>query len=256
MEIFISYGTSKGNIKKVNQDSFSAKVVNSPQGKIGFAIICDGMGGLEQGELASKEVVIAFNNWFATEFARMVADNSFQKDLLFEQWQNIVETLNTRIGNYASGQDMMMGTTMSVILVYKSRYYICHVGDSRIYKLDSNLWQLTEDQSVVAQEVRMGILTEETAKTDPRRSVLLQCIGASIQIAPQYEDGTISEDSVFLLCSDGFVHLIRQEEMIDAFSPENIASKEQGDKACNEKIQLVMERGERDNITVIAVVVK
>lgn len=256
MEIFTSYGTSKGNVKKVNQDSFSVKVVNTSGGKAAFAIICDGMGGLEQGELASKEVVIAFNNWFATEFAGMVSDDSFQRELLYEQWQIIVEALNLRIGNYASGHDMMMGTTMSAILVYQNQYFICHVGDSRIYKSDTGFLQLTQDQSVVAQEVRMGVLTEEEAKADPRRSVLLQCIGASVIIEPQYESGMISEDTVFLLCSDGFVHLIEEEELKESFSPINFENKEQGNEICKDRIRLVMERGERDNITVVAVVVK
>lgn len=255
MEIFTSYGTNKGKIKKVNQDSFSIKVVNSIRGKAALAIICDGMGGLEHGELASKEVVVAFNKWFSTDFARMVSEDSFQSELLFDQWQNIIETLNFRIGNYASGQDMMMGTTLSVMLIYQNRYYIGHVGDSRIYRLDRDLYQLTQDQSVVAQEVRMGRLTEEEAKTDPRRSVLLQCVGASMIIEPQYEEGLIQEDTVFLLCSDGFVHFIDENEMKQAFSPGKLEDKEQGNMICENWIQKVMERGERDNITVVLVVV-
>ncbi|MGN0437203.1 MAG: PP2C family protein-serine/threonine phosphatase [Lachnospiraceae bacterium] len=255
MEIFASFGTSKGNYKKINQDSLSVKVVNTPRGKSAFAIVCDGMGGLEQGELASKEVVIAFNNWFATDFARMVAKDSFRKDLLFEQWQGVVESLNDRISSYASGQDMMMGTTVVVILIYNDSYYVCHVGDSRIYKLDSELCQLTLDQSVVAQEVRMGRLTEEEAKVDPRRSVLLQCIGASMVIEPQYESGLIKEDTVFLLCSDGFVHFIDNHEIQANFSPGRIHDKDHGELVCEHWINTVTSRGEKDNITVVAVVV-
>lgn len=255
MEIFTSYGTSKGTYKKVNQDSFSIKVVNSSSGKAAFAIICDGMGGLEHGELASKEVVIAFNNWFATEFARMVSEDTFHTELLFQQWQRVVEALNFRIGTYASGQDMMMGTTVSAILIYQDRYYICHVGDSRIYKVDTGLCQLTQDQSVVAQEVRMGRLTEEEAKEDPRRSVLLQCIGASMMIEPQYDAGFIEENTVFLLCSDGFIHFLDDSEIQDAFLPCKMIDKENGNLICENWIHTVMERGERDNITVVAVVV-
>lgn len=255
MEAFISYGTSKGRVKRVNQDSFGVKVVNSPRGKVAFAVICDGMGGLEHGELASKEVVIAFNNWFSQDFARMVFEDSFQPELLFEQWTNIIENMNSRIGEYADRHGMMMGTTLSVVLIYRNQYYIGHVGDSRIYKLDHELYQVTRDHSVVAQEVRMGRMTEEEAKLDPRRSVLLQCIGASSVIEPQFEVGPIVEDTVFVLCSDGFVHFIEGEELKEAFSPGKIENKEQGNQICEDWIQKVIARGERDNITVVSVVV-
>ncbi len=256
MEIFTSYYTNKGNVKKINQDSFSVKVVNSPRGKIAFAIICDGMGGLEQGELASKEVVVAFHNWFATKFAQMVADNNFSPDLLKEQWQDIIDSMNIKLSGYASQQGMMMGTTVSAILLYQEQYFLCHVGDSRIYMLTDVIKQLTRDQTLVAQEVQQGILTKEEAKEDPRRSVLLQCVGASEVIVPQYEMGKLEQNTTFILCSDGFTHLVTEEELYEAYQPEGIWNKEQGNEICKNMVQLVMDRKERDNVTVVAIIVK
>ena len=256
MEIFASYYTSKGNVKKINQDSFSVKIVNSPRGKIAFALVCDGMGGLEQGELASKEVVVAFHNWFATKFAQMVADNSFTPDLLKEQWQTIIDSLNNKLSVYANQQGMMMGTTLSALLLYQEQYFLCHVGDSRIYILTDGIRQLTQDQTLVAQEVRQGILTKEEAAADPRRSVLLQCVGASEVIIPQYEMGELEGNSTFLLCSDGFTHLVSGEELFEAYQPQKIQTKEQGNEICKNMVQLVMDRKERDNVTVVAIVAK
>lgn len=256
MEIIASYYTDVGSVKEMNQDSLSVKVVNSPRGKIVFAIVCDGMGGLEQGELASKEVVVAFNNWFATQFAQMVAENTFSEERVYDQWKEQIEIMNNRLSEYANNQGTMMGTTISVLLVYRGDYFICHVGDSRIYRIGSSVNQITVDQTLVAQEVELGHLTEEEAMVDPRRSILLQCVGASDVIKPQFETGNITEEVTFLLSSDGFVHMITEEEIYHYFRPEAIIDKEQLAKTCEVVTKLVLDRGERDNITVIAVVFK
>lgn len=256
MDIFASYYTDVGNVKEINQDSLSVKVVNSPRGKIVFAIVCDGMGGLEQGELASKEVVVAFNNWFAVQFAQLVADNTFSPEIVFEQWKEVTEVMNNRLGEYAVQQGMMMGTTVSALLVYKGAYFVYHIGDSRIYQINNSLKIITQDQTLVAQEIRMGRLTEEQAKIDPRRSILLQCVGASEEIVPQFETGTITEDTTFLMSSDGFVHLISENEIYENFCPEVLTDKEHITATCEAATKLVMQRGERDNITVVVIVLK
>ena len=256
MEIIASYYTDVGSVKEINQDSLSVKVVNSPRGKIVFALVCDGMGGLEQGELASKEVVVAFNNWFPTQFAQMVAENSFSQENVYDQWQDLIEVMNSRLSEYADNQGMMMGTTLSVLLVYKGDYFICHVGDSRIYQIDQSVNRLTLDHTLVAQEVEMGRLTEEEALVDPRRSILLQCVGASGVIEPQYEKGTITGGVTFLLASDGFTHMISEEELYEYFRPEALTDKNTITDICEKATCLVKNRGERDNITVIAVVMK
>lgn len=256
MEIMASYYTDVGNVKEVNQDSLSVKVVNSPRGKIAFALVCDGMGGLEQGELASKEVVLAFNNWFATQFAQMVRENTLTEESVDDQWQDLIEAMNSRLSEYADNQGMMMGTTLSVLLIYKGDYFICHVGDSRIYQINQSVNQITQDHTLVAREIEMGVLTKEEALVDPRRSVLLQCVGASSVVEPQYEKGTITGETTFLLASDGFIHMISEEEIYQYFRPEALTDKGKITEICEEATCLVKKRGERDNITVVAVVVK
>lgn len=256
MNIFTSCYTDKGNIKKINQDSVSLKVVNSPAGRIVFGIVCDGMGGLEQGELASKEMVVALNNWFVTQFAQMISDQSFSEEKLFEQWQSVIDAINERIGLYASKQGMMMGTTLSAALLFGNQFFLCHVGDSRIYKIDERVEQLTLDHTLVAQEVREGLITEEQALIDPRRSVLLQCVGASESVYPQYVSGTVTTPSTFVLASDGFVHKVLEEEMRLYLHADNVNDKEDASVKCEELVKLAMERGERDNITVAAIFIK
>ncbi len=256
MDIIASYYTDIGSTKQVNQDSLSVKIVNSPMGKIVFAIICDGMGGLEQGELASKEVVITLNQWFQSTFAKMVATDLVSETNIFREWTKQIETMNQRLAQYAKEQGIMLGTTLTMLLIYQDKYYICHVGDSRIYCLGQKLEQLTVDHTLVAQEVRMGMLTKEQAKKDPRKSILLQCVGASEVIEPQFEVGFIREDATFILCSDGFVHELTENEISRYFRPDILLNKNYISEVCENMVRLAMDRGERDNITVVGIVVK
>ena len=84
MEIITAYNTDAGLVKSMNQDSLSVKVVNSPHGKIVFALVCDGMGGLEHGELASKETILAMNQWFGNRFAKLVAENRVTEQAIYQ----------------------------------------------------------------------------------------------------------------------------------------------------------------------------
>lgn len=256
MEIITAYNTDAGLVKSMNQDSLSVKVVNSPQGKIVFALVCDGMGGLEHGELASKETILAMNQWFTDRFAKLVADDSVTESAIYQQWQEEVMAVNDRLSAYADIQGVSMGTTLTALLLYKDSYYVCHVGDSRIYKIADGIEQVTSDHTLVAKEVELGYLTREQAMVDPRRSVLLQCVGASESVNPQLEHGYIPEQVTFILSSDGFVHMLQEEEIFQSFRPDHIVDKEQLMGLCEEATQLVMERGERDNVTVIAITCK
>ena len=258
MEIVAACYTDAGIIKEINQDSLSVKVVNSlrGKGKIAFAIVCDGMGGLEHGELASREAVMAFNNWFEVQCVQMIKGDSFTLENICRKWRSLIDGMNKRMAEYAGKNDMMMGTTVSALFVYQERFLICHVGDSRIYQIAQGVRQLTFDQTLVAQEVKLGMLTREEARTDPRRSILLQCIGASDIVRPQFETGKITEDTVFLLATDGFVHMVSEEELYAVFSPSKGWKKEELMVECGRMVKLVMDRGERDNVTLVALAIK
>lgn len=256
MEIIASCYTDAGITKKINQDALSIQIVDSPQGKIVMAVVCDGMGGLDFGEQASRETVRLFHRWFSTQFAQMVIDDAFTREHLFQQWQEWIDRANYRLKTYAKNQGKRMGTTISVLLIYCNEYYICHVGDSRIYQIDDSVNTLTIDHTLVAQEVAMGRLTKDQARVDSRRNILLQCVGASDMVKPQFAHGIVSGNVTFLLSSDGFVHHITEDEIYEYFHPEMLSSKEQLTGLCESATKLLMKRGESDNITVIAIVYK
>ena len=147
----------------------------------------------------------------------------------------------------------MLGTTVSAILMYKDEFFIVHVGDSRVYELVSGVRILTKDQTFVAREIAAGRMTPEEAKVDPRRSVLLQCVGASATVVPDFLKGKIQKNSVYLVCSDGFRHQISEEEIMEKLGPKASKTVEEMKYGCVYLTELVKNRKETDNITVAAI---
>lgn len=251
MEYVVAYRTDIGTVKDTNQDALASKVVETKHGKVGFGIVCDGMGGLSKGELASKEVIMAMCDWFDDEFVPMVNRGIFSEEVLINRWNQIVQEQNSKLGRFGKENNIMLGTTLSAILMYDGNYYIVHVGDSRIYELRDSVNQLTTDQTFIVREIAAGRMTVEQAKVDPRRSVLLQCVGASPVVNPEFIKGKIHKKTSYVLCSDGFRHQVTPEEIYDKLGPIDAYTEEKIEYGCIILTELDKERGETDNISVL-----
>lgn len=252
MNFIVSANTDVGLVKDTNQDGMSVKIVNTLQGRMAFAILCDGMGGLSKGEVASTTVVSAFNEWFYRQLPNL-AKNPISDSIIREQWGNIVLDQNKKLGRYGSSQGIRLGTTIVVMLITQTRYYILNIGDSRAYEISDTVYQLTEDQTFVAREVKYGRMTEEEARNDSRRSVLLQCVGASDDIYPDMFFGDPKENAVYMLCSDGFRHEITPDEIYEKFQPTVLYDTASMDSSAKYLIDLNKSRAERDNISVVLI---
>lgn len=252
MNFIVSANTDIGITKSTNQDSLSVKVINTPQGRMAFAILCDGMGGLDKGEVASASVIRAFDAWVHNELP-VLCEAPIEESTLRSQWDKIVAEQNKLIGGYGARQGIRLGTTAVIMLLTQTRYYIMNVGDSRAYELTDGLKQLTNDQTFVAREVALGNMTEEQAQTDERRNVLLQCIGASDEVYPDMFFGDVQSNAVYMLCSDGFRHEITAEEIYEKLQPNVLFDDNAMSKHATELIELNKQRQERDNISVLMV---
>ena len=206
MNFIISATTDIGTTKKTNQDSLSMKVIRTPAGRMVFAVLCDGMGGLSSGEVASATVVKAFHEWVVKELPGLCMQTEIMDSEIQTQWEKIITQQNEKIKSYGARQGVRLGTTVVAMLLTQSRFYILNVGDSRAYEIKNGIRQLTADQTFVAREVACGNMTEEQAKMDERRNVLLQCVGASEAVYPDMFFGEVQRDAVYMLCSDGFRH--------------------------------------------------
>ncbi|MDE6517727.1 MAG: protein phosphatase 2C domain-containing protein [Acetatifactor sp.] len=252
MNFLISASTDAGNIKTTNQDSVNVQLLEQGGRQLVFAVLCDGMGGLQKGELASASVIQAFRGW-CSQRLEVLLQSGLQDSDIRREWTQVITDCNEKIKAYGREKGVRLGTTATVLLLTEGRYYVANVGDSRAYELFTHVTQITRDQTVVAREIELGLLAPEQAETDPRRSVLLQCIGASQEVYADFFFGTPQENAVYLLCSDGFRHKITSGEMLAYLepcrmnSPENMRQNEQA------LIRLIKERNERDNITVATI---
>lgn len=252
--------TDAGTVKPVNQDSLTVKVANTNYGEAAFAVLCDGMGGLEQGEVASAVVVRAYEQWFLREFPYFLA-KGFSESALERIWHQMANACNTRIMDYGKGHGATMGTTLTAMLLLDGRYYISHIGDCRVYVMGNGMEQLTADQTYVAREVALGHMTPEQAENDARRNVLLQCIGTVNSVKPDFLQGDLYAGDSFLLCSDGFRHNLTDAEVYaychTAFEDMDwrVEKRLENSHIMNEQLRYLIgmnkERGERDNISAI-----
>lgn len=252
MNYLTSANTDIGIKKETNQDSLTIKVANTSMGKVIFTVLCDGMGGLAKGEVASASVIRSFSNWFIQEFP-MVINKRERKDLIVSRWNQIIQSENERIMNYGKYHNVKLGTTVTVMLFVEDTYYVLNVGDARVYEITHTLNQITKDQTVVAHEMELGKLTIEEALIDPRRNVLLQCVGASNIVIPDIYIGKILQNSVYMLCTDGFRHQITKEEILEYFHPNQLRNIQEMDRNSKYLIDLNKSRLEKDNISVILI---
>ena len=238
MNFLTATHTDVGTRKKTNQDSMIIMQAETKLGNVLFASVCDGMGGLAKGEVASAAMVNAFARWF-------------EKDLpaLLEQNASRLSALYGGVGDI----HIALGTTAVGVLVIGEDYYTLNVGDSRVYLLADNIYQLTKDQTYVQREMDAGRMTFEQTLTDPQRSVLLQCIGASQIVRPVFSHGKTAAGHVFLLCCDGFRHVIAPQEFYQAFHPSQMTNEEIMKQRLVEMTHLNIERREDDNISALLV---
>ena len=111
---------------------------------------------------------------------------------------------------------------------------------------------MTTDQTFIAREISKGTMTPEQARTDKRRNMLLQCVGASAKIEPEIITGTI-ESGAYMLCSDGFRHEISESEIYESLNPVNLVNRDAMHSNVKYLIEKVKARQEKDNISVILV---
>lgn len=252
MKFLTAAVTDIGTSRQTNQDSISIKTAKTPIGMVIMAVVCDGMGGMQKGELASAAVVNGFGRWFQQEFPGMLKQFDIEKVRVC--WEELLNELNTKILKYGQKHGEVLGTTVTAVLMTEQDgYAAAHVGDTRLYQIKNEVQQLTCDHSLVQREVELGHITKEEAKTDKRRNKLLKCIGARDHLEPQTMTGTTEGEATYLLCSDGFWHELNESEIYEHLKPEALYHKTE----LKEKIELLIEtdkkRQERDNISAILI---
>ncbi|CEJ45399.1 Protein serine/threonine phosphatase [Umezakia ovalisporum] len=210
-------------------------------------VIADGMGGMSQGELASKLAV------------QIVLEESISPNLKTpEQRNQWLIALFTKVNESVATYVQDGGTTLSVILAMAQQLMIAHVGDSRIYLLrQGEIRQLSEDHSLIAMLVASGQITLEESINHPDRNVLTKFLGAKQRLSDGYVQDLsrtnqelamkLENEDILLLCSDGVWDLVRENELLEIFNPH-----EDLQLSVDQSIEKVLQRGASDNATLLA----
>lgn len=257
--------SSTGPVKSVNQDAYVIKRAQTLVGDIVLAVVADGMGGLSCGQRASGTLVRAFDGWFQHDLpltgeALGFSGDAFSRALQL-QWANLLQEINLSLLKQGAHEKTTMGTACSVFLIAADVYYVMQVGDTRLYCVgEQDIYQITKDQTFSARELAAGHMTRQEAACHPLRNTLLQCVGATPNLAPVFSQGTFEEQSSYLLCSDGFYHLLTSAEMIQTLNAETLRAHV-GENEPIEHLQaylqtlmdVVAARGQRDNATLVVV---
>lgn len=252
MKYLIEAFSDIGIRKKINQDSLGYIRAHDQQGVYALALICDGIGGLSKGELASAEVLRSFHSWFKSRMKELCRNKEWAKAVR-EEWDSLIKEQHHRLLSFGRQEQIMMGTTLTAVLFFRDRYLAVNVGDTRFYKVYPRISQITKDHSLIQREIDAGRVSEQEALSDERNGVLLQCIGANKQAVPDYFEGRVKEKEVYLLCSDGFYHVLRKEEIAQAFSLRALSSQKSMKRQAERMIEKVKQRKESDNISILLV---
>lgn len=251
MDFRITCISDIGTTRPTNQDNFYARVITIDGKPISFAVVCDGMGGYEKGEVASASVIGYFEEWFETRFESLFI-NGLSDNVIRSEWSSLINKVNEGLVDYSESNNIKMGSTLTAVLATEERYYVVNVGDSRTYMINCNsIKQISKDHSFVQHEVDAGRLTAEEALVDKRRNILTQCIGVQRKtVSADFFFGKIIAPVAFMLCSDGFWHELSDDEIIESISSYDAYDEIAAKTVLGKLVECVKARGETDNITV------
>jgi serine/threonine protein phosphatase PrpC len=230
-----------GQVRAVNQDHYAVRGRRATGGWDALLMVADGMGGHQGGEVASS---------LAVGHVLQVCESTPlpSADLESTLRRAIVEA-NATVRRTATTDPALrgMGTTLTAALVRDDQLYVGHVGDSRLYLVRGpSIYQLTQDHSWVAGEVREGRLTTEEAEHHPERHVLTQAVGGAAHVNADTGAYSLENGDVLLLCTDGLSTLVNGQELMEL-----TRDYRQPTIAAEQLIALANHRGAPDNVTAV-----
>lgn len=231
--------TDKGRVRSDNQDAYFAGRISD---NAVFAVVCDGMGGANAGNVASENAVRHISEYIIRSYRDSMDITELEKTV-----RNAVTSANIELFDMSASEQSLsgMGTTAVIALIKDGEAVIANVGDSRIYLVNENIKQLTRDHSVVQSLIESGKITPEDAKYHPRKNVITRAIGAEGSVTADSSVIRLNRGDSLLLCTDGLSNYLDDNEILGVFKNTDISAVPE---ALVEKANL---NGGGDNITVV-----
>lgn len=230
--------TDIGLKRSSNQDAF---ITGKLEPDVYFAVVCDGMGGANAGNIASRTAVERISDYIIRSYR--IGLDAFEAEKMLK---NAIVSVNMEIYDMAMKDKTLsgMGTTVVAAMVLGDTAVIAHVGDSRAYKINDELIQLTRDHSVVQSLLESGKITAEDAKIHPEKNVITRALGVEEQIIADSMQVSFESGEALLICTDGLTGYADESEIF------KIICEEKNEAVTDKLIQLAKSGGGGDNITV------
>lgn len=231
--------TDIGMVRTANQDAFFAESIDY---ETAFAVVCDGMGGANAGNVASENAVKSISGYIERSYNGAFGTEGIEKML-----KNAIVSANIELYDMAVSNPLFsgMGTTVVLAFVKGETAVIAHAGDSRIYLVNDGIKQLTRDHSVVQSLIESGKITPDDAKVHPKKNVITRAVGAEENIAVDTAVLKVGEGDTLLLCTDGLTNYLDDKDILD--SVKTVRPSEIPDTL----VDRANKNGGGDNITVV-----
>lgn len=241
--------TDVGCKRTNNEDNFGYDM------RHGIFVVCDGMGGQAAGEVASKMGVDTVLTYFRESSSNghfpLVGERREEVSERANRLGSAIQLANTAIHEAAAQHAAQagMGSTIVAVLLENDFFSIGHVGDSRIYLVrDGAMQQLTQDHSLVMEQVRRGLISAEQAQASDMQNIIIRALGTEATVQPDLDDMMARPGDVLLLASDGLTRHVSDEEIL-----ERITSSASLRFACDALVEAAREGGGEDNITCLLI---
>jgi protein phosphatase len=238
----MSLATDTGRLRERNEDSVAIDVAH------GIALLADGMGGYNAGEVASGMTVKLLLQGLT---ARLEADNLAQPDVETIVREEVAKT-NAAVYQAANSQTQYagMGTTLVLALFHDNQLLCAHIGDSRLYRLRGEQFQqLTRDHSLLQEEIDLGVLSPYELEHFQHKNLVTRALGVDPQVEAEIHCYPAQVDDIYLLCSDGLTDMASAEDIRDTID----LQRKHLAQAAQALVKLANDHGGRDNITVALV---
>ncbi|PJK17915.1 protein phosphatase [Chryseomicrobium excrementi] len=234
--------TDIGKKRAINEDYLD--VVEKEPGMI-LAVLADGMGGHNAGDVASELAVRFLVDRFQKSTLQLTSDATTVSSWLKEAYEGANERISTIAESDPSCKGM--GTTLIAAVFQNNKVTFAHIGDSRVYLYSKGeINPLTKDHSYVNVLLDSGEISEEQARTHPRKNMLMKAIGTEISIDPDILTVSLRAEEYMLICSDGLSNMVSAEQMVHVLQSEATLHAK-----VETLIELANEQGGEDNISLI-----
>lgn len=229
-----------GKVRTANEDGFDFGTFDDGTA---WAVVCDGMGGVRGGNIASSMVVDMVSDKIKKCYNKLMPVYSFENIFL-----STITTANVVVNDrsYTDTELRGMGTTIVATIVKGYQVCIAHVGDSRIYKINSEgIEQITKDHSLAQEMLDSGQITQEEFENYPKKNIITRALGIDEKVDIDFDFAELTEGETLLLCTDGLSGLLSDDEIFDIYN------KTDFELLCDEYIKAANDKGGYDNITVV-----